>query len=779
MTRPRSAWAASLCIAAALLCSASSAAQREREVARRGVRSVTWSPHAVYKGRQVTLGPTGARGWIEGHRIHVVDVAKGSPADGLLSRGDVLLGANGATFEEGQDPRVALGNAITASETAQKGGTLALLVERDGQPTTVQVPLRVMGSYSPTWPYQCAKSARILAEATARLASVQYPDGHIQGELGMPTTFAGLLFLASGQAQHLDNARRAAYWLAAQSYEGVGLNNWPVGYSNLFLAEYYLATGDRAVLPRLESQARLLVKGMMRCGSWGHTSRWDGYGAVNQVGLVCFMALVLTRECGIAVDEAALRRSAEFFGKYAGKGRIPYGDHAPWRGKSGNGKDALAAVAFQLLGSRPDAVRDYSRSVAASYAYREQGHTGCYFALFWGPLAAVHAGTDRFRTFLDHQRWYYDLARTHDGGLVCQPNDENLGGRTPGHYTWCGPEFTTAGMALVYALPLRTLRILGAGRSVFTGTLPAPLAKARALFQQRKDAELRAALARLTNGATLSREHKRLAGQLAAAAEAQRQSVGLTLVAVEDSVREGDAYRASELLKSLECLLGKDCPTLAPMQKLLADNSRWVDEGRKYYAAWSTLKDYTWQYWHFYGHQGMDLLERVGPPPIPRHWHPLVETSEKTPQTWRAFPWGATDAEADPTRARLKGWHEPGFDDSAWQATPGPMQARRGKATAWNTRHILLRRTFVLPDPHYSHLRLTLKSVKGQTAEVYLNGVLVARAVDAQRRRYAPIPLDAKAPSLLRKGKNCLAVHATNAGGKGQSLDLGLQGARR
>ena len=402
-----------------------------------------------------------------------------------------------------------------------------------------------------------------------------------------------------------DNARRAAYWPTAQDYATVGLNSWPAGYGGLCVAEYYLATGDRTVLPWLERLAKVLAAGQMRCGSWGHSAPWGGYGAVNQVGLTCMIALILTRECGVPVDGAAIGRSADFFRKYAGKGWVPYGDHPPWLGRSGTGKNALAAVAFELLGGEAESVRYFARTVAASHPHREDGHTGSYISFFWGPLAAIHAGDPALRTLLDHQTWHYDLARTWDGGVVNLPNPENLGGRTPGHYTWCGTRHTTGGMALFYALPGRRLRILGAPRSVFGASVPAPVAAARTLYEQRKWKELEAALGRLTP------EHKRFAGQLATAARLQRESVAFALRDFRSSIEEGDAYRASELLKSLERRIGKDNPELAAPQKLMAANEQWVEEGSKYYTAWSTLRDYTWQYWHYYGHRAKGLLADV------------------------------------------------------------------------------------------------------------------------------------------------------------------------
>ena len=53
-----------------------------------------------------TLGPTGARGWVygwggqtsESRQILVTAVTKGSPADGVLKEGDVILGTGGRRF---------------------------------------------------------------------------------------------------------------------------------------------------------------------------------------------------------------------------------------------------------------------------------------------------------------------------------------------------------------------------------------------------------------------------------------------------------------------------------------------------------------------------------------------------------------------------------------------------------------------------------------------------------------------------------------------------------
>ena len=84
------------------------------------------------------LGPTGLRGWMfcdkmvtsDARQIAVTRVDPGSPADGRIAAGDVLLGAGGKPFAI--DPRTELGRAISAAETAEGGGKLTLTRWRAG-----------------------------------------------------------------------------------------------------------------------------------------------------------------------------------------------------------------------------------------------------------------------------------------------------------------------------------------------------------------------------------------------------------------------------------------------------------------------------------------------------------------------------------------------------------------------------------------------------------------------------------------------------------------------
>jgi len=421
------------------------------------------------------LGPTGARGWIWAWRLETADsrqilvtkVDAGSPADGVLRPGDVILGAGGGPFTA--DARKSFGRAVTEAEAPTGGGVLKLLRWREGKRQEVQVRLPVLGAYAETAPFDCAKSRKILA------AGCRYIAGHMKG--GIDGKINALALLASGQKQYAalvrDYARKAGpaeRKLKLQSSSGMAAWHW--GYTNLFLTEYYLATGDRQVLPAIREYSVNIARGQSGVGSWGHGMAWPdlndgaihgplgGYGALNQAGLICHLSLVLSQKCGVK-DKAvgqAIDRAGRFFGFYIGKGAIPYGDHRPgWKVHDDNGKDSIAAVLFDAAGHAAGA-RFFSRMTVASYGERERGHTGNYFSFLWGPLGARRAGPAAAAAFLKELRWYFDLARRPDGSFPYQ----GAAGMSGGEHKY-GNWDCTGAYLLAYALPRGRLYITGKG----------------------------------------------------------------------------------------------------------------------------------------------------------------------------------------------------------------------------------------------------------------------------------------------------------------------------
>ena len=425
--------------------------------------------------KSYNLGPTGALGWMyveggmtrESRQILITAVEKGSPADGVLEVGDVILGVFGKPFTE--DARKSFGWAIGEAETEKSKGILPLIVWRKGKTQNIDLKIQVMGAYSDTSPYGCPKAKKILDQGCTLIAK----------DLKRENRFwiNELALMASGKPEYQEMVRKSAQAVAASTPDaeklweavstGGGLHTWGLGYKNLFLTEYYLATGDKTVLQAIRTCTVCVARGQGKFGTWGHglrTTTAGGqrhgpvppYGPVNQAGLPCFVSMVLAEKCGIEDPELkpAIARSNRFFGYYVDKGSIPYGEHRPGIGHDDNGKNSLAAVAFALQGKRAE-TQFFAKMVTASYESREWGHTGNGFSYVWGPPAANCGGPKAVMAFMKELRWYYDLARRWDGAFVYT----DVGGGVARSYR--GVFNSTGSYMLAYALAMRKLYITG------------------------------------------------------------------------------------------------------------------------------------------------------------------------------------------------------------------------------------------------------------------------------------------------------------------------------
>ncbi len=438
------------------------------------------------------LGPTGATGWIWGRDYHSTDsrqilvtqVDEGSPADGVLEVGDVILGVGRKPFDA--DARTSFGWAVVEAEKAENLGRLELIRWRQGSVENVVVPLKVMGSYSDSSPWDCEKSRKLIDAGCRHIAMKLEADASFGHALAREDCLLALL--ASGAAEYQSLVQR--YARAAAPHDKYELKRsmgsasaWIWSHTLIFLAEYHLATGDTYVLPAIETYAVRVAEGQAFAGSWGHGipsfARDEqgrivhgpvalGYGVVNAAGLMCHLSLVLARKCGVDHPEVAraVDKSNRFFGFFVGKGSIPYGDHAPGvkREFDHNGKTALAAVVFDVQGRR-GAARFFARTSLAGYDERDIGHTGNYFSYLWGPLGVNRGGPAAVAAYLKEQRWRYELARRWDGrfgydGAVAKKSAGGKHSATP--YTrWdCTGEFL-----LPLCLPKSKLYLTGKGVS--------------------------------------------------------------------------------------------------------------------------------------------------------------------------------------------------------------------------------------------------------------------------------------------------------------------------
>jgi hypothetical protein len=408
------------------------------------------------------LGATGARGWMfcdkmvtsDARQIRITEIAKGSPADGILEVGDVLLGVAGKPFS--YDPRTEMGKALVQAEAQ---GPLTLLRWRDGKQDEVTLPLPILGSYSATAPYDCPKSARILELGCQNLAARMADPGYRQNPI--PRSLNALALLASGNSDYLPLIRKEVEWAAGFSDEG--MQTWYYGYVMMLIAEYTISSGDQTYLPGLRRLALESAEGQSAVGSWGHRfagsdRRLGGYGMMNAPGIPLTTALYTAYAAGIK-DQAvtdAINRSTRLLRFYEGKGALPYGDHAPWiETHEDNGKCGMAAILFNLL-REPKTAQFFSRmSVASHGAERDGGHTGNFWNILWSLPGVAQSGPQATGAWMqEFGGWYFDLARCADGSFVHQGPPEP---REDSYANWDA----TGAYLLSYALPLQKILLTG------------------------------------------------------------------------------------------------------------------------------------------------------------------------------------------------------------------------------------------------------------------------------------------------------------------------------
>lgn len=415
------------------------------------------------------LGATGARGWMytelmstaDARQIYVTRVDKGSPADGILAVGDVIMGVGGKPFS--YDPRTELGKALTVAESEAGGGNLSLIRWRGGKTETVVAKLPVLGTYSATAPYDCPKSKRILELGCAALAKrIAQPDYR---ENAIPRSLNALALLASGDPQYLPLVKKEAHWAAGFSADS--FQPWYYGYVISLLAEYKIATGDESVLPGMRRLALEAALGQSIVGSWSHgwaepDGRACAYGMMNSPGIPLTRSLALANKAGVGdpIVAQSVERSVRLLRFYVGKGCIPYGDHEPWIQDHGdNGKNGMAAVLFNLLGDAKAAEYFSRMEIACHGNERDYGHTGNFFNILWAIPAISLSGPNATGAWMrEFGDWYFDLARQWDGTFGHQgppqpTNDKYAGWDCTGVYL------------LAYAMPLKKIYLTGKSES--------------------------------------------------------------------------------------------------------------------------------------------------------------------------------------------------------------------------------------------------------------------------------------------------------------------------
>lgn len=411
------------------------------------------------QARPIIIGPTGILGYPhpkwphEAVAMRVDQCEKGSPADGKLKPGDLIVGIGNEKFTE--SPFSAFPAAVDDAEA--KGGKLTLLLE-SGEQVTLQ--LADLGAYGPTAPYHCPKTDALIEQAARQLMQ--------EKGLGSSPTRSGLLgLMATGDKKHLEVVAEIIrnsdllkidpqvvdqYLTTGQP--DLGSTGWLWGYNCIALGEYYLLTKDEAVLPALRTYALGLARGQDAVGLWGHRMATDarmrrapGYGIMNQCSMSNFMGMLLARKCGIQdpILDKAIETTNAYVADHINRGGFPYGVHGPSDDQfNNNGTSGSAAICMALMGNREGASY-FSKVSIPTHNKLTLGHASHFFNPLWTPLGASLSGPEVTQKFFKRSLWYFNGKRHWSGGF---PGKDNGG--------------YFAGQALLtYCLPRKVLYITG------------------------------------------------------------------------------------------------------------------------------------------------------------------------------------------------------------------------------------------------------------------------------------------------------------------------------
>jgi alpha-galactosidase len=429
-------------------------------------------PDAEVPGWFYNLGITGLRARLvpeEPKALLIKYIFPKSPAAGLVEVGDLIIGAGGALFKE--DHRNGYGEAVFGADgpiselaavleecqSADRGGKLALTLKR-GQ-TVLDITLDVgtkYGTFAPTFPMDCPKSEMILGELLQYLVDNQQEDG----SFGNPVhdTFAPLALLSSGLAKYRPAVERnMRHHVALINNQDLGLRNWYYMNAAIVLSEYYLATGEKWVLPELQKVHDLIAKGQYLSmsqinpkakeshpdsfpkgpetahGGWGHNPGFEGYGPIAMITGQGALAYSLMHRCGITIDRANHDAAYAFIKRGTGEnGYVWYGDSMG--GGPNNwadmGRTGAAAIAYFLSPYADAMYRERALLHARVIGLHPQSfpdtHGSPAMGMGYSALGAA-ADPDSFRKLMDANRWWFTMAQCTDGSFYYQPNRDNAG----------------------------------------------------------------------------------------------------------------------------------------------------------------------------------------------------------------------------------------------------------------------------------------------------------------------------------------------------------------
>jgi len=435
-------------------------------------------PDAATGGWFIHLGLSGLRVRLLKERpteFEVAHVMEGSPATGLIEVGDRIIGIGKKNFKTphtfgygigkfGYDgPMKEFADGLDAAMAGK--GVLPLRVTRGDKNSLIKIEVGTKyGKYSRNWPFRCQRSEKILEETIAELLKRQKDSGlwHNRPHLN---TFAVLALLGDDATKHRQPILKAARSMARSTDDVIryeGLDCWKYSLYGIALAEIYLATGEKWIIPELEEIQRWLSKAQISDGGFGHRPAHkpggNGYGSICILTMQAKMAWSLMLQCGIDIDESAYEKAHQFVEKGTNNiGYVWYADGVGGAGYADMGRTGAAVLAHALATDR-SGYKDFALKSAKCIGNNpdtfSDTHGSPILGMVWTAFGAAMDPAS-MRKLFDENRWWFTLSHCSDGSFYYQPNRDN----NPQDYTAAPRLSATAATALILTLPKRSLKM--------------------------------------------------------------------------------------------------------------------------------------------------------------------------------------------------------------------------------------------------------------------------------------------------------------------------------
>ena len=417
---------------------------------------------------ETELGPIGVTGIVariySGVIVTVDEIQPDTPAMGKFTKGDVILGING-TMLKGKHPQVVLGRALTRAESTD--GVLTFVVQPADSEKTKQVTVKipVLGPYSDTFPLNCEKSKKIVADAARFYAGEDRLKEHT-----MLNALACLFLLSTGDDQYVPRVREylANFVDADGKVTLVSDHSWYNGYNGVACGEYYLRTGDKSVLPLLQyycDDARDRQKYGVGWGHWGMSNNpayESGGGMQHSAGNQILLTLLLGKMCGVDVDDKTLLGSLKHWYRFVGHGLIPVSDQRYWMGHLRSaGRDGATAAVMHIAAHATGDVTLYQKAeqYMALSALTSWPARNYNWETYWHSISGQFVREFNPKLYYETMKqfqWTYDLGRQASGAFAYHRDAADFTADASG-----------ISLALAYTAPLKTLQITGAPRSKY------------------------------------------------------------------------------------------------------------------------------------------------------------------------------------------------------------------------------------------------------------------------------------------------------------------------